>query len=206
MKKSIIISIILITLSLIGLLAYSYISSFHNVEFVVKQTNLTVDVYNKSNDKKITSITTSGSKISLKSGEYYYIAVGEKVSNEQNNITVGKYDQEVTVDPDYSAEYIASLVASEAPKINAIISAAYPDIISGYNISTGQMYKKGEWYGTIIKKKIDSWDVADSYRILLHREGESWKIVRYPELILTTNNYPDVPIEVLRSVNELANT
>ena len=40
------------------------------------------------------------------------------------------------------------------------------------------------------------------YRVLLKKQGNSWKITGQPQPILTTKNNPDVPIEILKSANQ----
>ena len=40
------------------------------------------------------------------------------------------------------------------------------------------------------------------YRVLLKKQGNSWKITGQPQPILTTKNNPDVPIDILKTANQ----
>lgn len=205
MKKNILISSIIIVIAIISLITYQYFSSFKEVSFSIKQTGLTVDVFkiNKDNNQKINSFS-SDTKLSLQNGDYYYIANGEKFDSTHHLFILTNSIKTITIDPDYSSAYLASVLTAENTAIQAVIESAYPTAIKQYDIFSSQLFQKGEWYGGLLKYRTsDPNDVKDPYRIVMHFENNKWVIIHYPEIVVTKTNDPTVPVEVLNAVNAL---
>lgn len=205
MKKNILISIIIVVIAIISFITYQYFSSFKEVSFSVKQTGLTVDVFkiNKDTDQKINSFS-GDVKLSLQNGDYYYIANGKKVDSTHHLFTLTDAVKTITIDPDYSSAYLASVLAAENTTIQTVISVAYPAVIKQYDVFSSQLFQKGEWYGGLLKYRTsDPNDIRDPYRIIMHFENNKWVIVNYPEIVVTKTNYPTVPVEILNAVNTL---
>lgn len=43
---------------------------------------------------------------------------------------------------------------------------------------------------------------ADIYRIIMKKDGDLWSVVTEPSLVLTYENYPNVPVEIIRQAND----
>ena len=204
MKKIHIIIISIVTLIIIsGIFASSYFLSLHNVDFIVKQNNLTIDIYKKADKTKINSFKSEKFSLSLSKGDYYYIINSVNFDNTEHIFSIDNSNIIITVDPNYSATYLAKLLSIEQDNILSVIKTAYPTIISSYTITNTTLFKKGEWCGAIIEKVINSRDIADPYRVILKKENNKWIMVHYPEIVVTKTNFPDVPVEVLTAVNNL---
>jgi len=204
MKKIHIIIISVITLLIIsGAFILSCLASLHSVSFIVKQPNLTVSVYTKSNKAKINSFTSDRFSLSLPKGDYHYVIDGKNIDGNAINFNVDKSDITINIDPDYSSAYLSSLLATEKDSILSVIKNTYPAIISNYTISGAKLFKKGEWYGAVIRQIVDPRSTADQYRVILKKENGKWVMIHYPEIVVTKINFPNVPIEVLTAVNDL---
>lgn len=204
MKKIHIIIISIITIAIIiGAFLIGYFASLHSVGFIVKQPNLTVSVYTKSDKTKINSFTSEKFSLSLPKGGYYYTINGKNIDGGAINFNVDKSDITINIDPDYSSAYLSSLLATEQDSILSVIKNTYPAIISNYTISDAKLFKKGEWYGAIIRQVVDPRSTADQYRVILKKENGKWAMVHYPEIVVTKTNFPNVPIEILTAVNDL---
>jgi hypothetical protein len=204
MKKNILITLIVLTLLITGFVTYQYFSSFKEVSFSVKQTGLTVDVYKvDKSDQKIGSFS-SDTKLSLQNGDYYYILTGQKVDATHHTFTLTDIVKTVGIDPDYSDAYLASVLNTENTAIQSVIMSAYPAVMGQYDIFSSQLFKKGEWYGGLLKYRTsDPNELRDPYRVILHKVNNTWVIVYNPEIVVTKTNFPDVPVEILTSVNNL---
>lgn len=205
MKKNIIISLILLCLAITGFVTYQYFSSFKEVAFNVKQTGLTVDIYKADKNNQKISTFNSDTKLALQNGDYYYIATGTKVdSTTQHSFKLDNSTKVIDIDPDYSDTYLASQLATETVAIKAVLNSTYPTLISQYDIFSSQLYKKGDWYGASLVNNVDNQDgFKDTYRVILHKDNSTWVMVHYPEIVVTKTNFPNVPIDVLNSVNDL---
>lgn len=202
MKKSIIISIVgLVVVGGILLLVYSF--SFHKVSFSFDASSMSIDVYRRGDDtQKITTLSQPG-ELSLRSGTYVYRAQGERVSDAEQVFTVPG-EESIAVNPDYSNEHLRSLLVGELAALHNTIKQSYPALSANYTILEGELYKKGDWYGTLLVPNANApAGTQDTYRAVLHKESGTWKIVRYPEIILLKKNYAPVPEDVLYSVNNL---
>lgn len=206
MRKKYILFITVAILIIVGLLTWMHINSFHDIRFIVKQPGLTIEVYKKikETDKKIGSITSSDLTMTLQSGEYYYSAKSGKVDSTNNNFTVEDSNKTIDIDPDYSKVYLENILKSEKSNILKVIENIYPNEKYNYNISSSELFKKGEWFGAIISRRTNRFDSTDLYLIIMNKTDGKWAMVHYPEIVATKTNFPDVPIEVLNSVNSLA--
>ena len=202
MKKIIPLSLISIAVAG-GVFAYLYLSSSRNITFDIQQPNVTVEIYKGTDTEKPIKTVGSTTVVSLRDGEYYYVVSGDHYEETTVNLLVDR-DLSVAINPNYSREYLASLLEPQEKAIHNIISTTYADIINQYDIHPGELFDRGQWYGTVITKKVaDERQITDLYRIILLKESDTWRILEQPEIVVTTTNQPAVPIDILRLVNKL---
>jgi hypothetical protein len=210
-RKKIIALIVVIAIFIIGLFIFAYIHSFHKVTFSVEK-SLTAVVYKSDDSKKVTILTigSSGSSSSQSSsfqkGVYCAVAQGSQFDTTPTCFTVSNKDVTVTVNPDYSSTYLQSLLTSEQDTINSIITTKYAPLMGQYTLNNGQLYEKGQWYGTTLTQNVDPSDVGDTYRVILEQVGGTWTIIAYPQIVLSKYTYPQVPFSILDSVNQILGT
>lgn len=73
--------------------------------------------------------------------------------------------------------------------------SAIPNLI----IRPGQ--EKDGYYYTILSVNATEYTVGTTYRVVLKANGDSWKLVGVPTPIATIYNTPDVPLDILNSLN-----
>lgn len=202
MKKNIITILIIIILIIVGVVTYNYINSFHNVSFYFEQNNSKVEIYNNKY-KIINSFKSNTFNLSLEKGEYYYKVIGDKYSSVTYPFKVIDKSEKINITPDYSDSYLALLLVNEKDDILNNLNNTYSKIIDNYKISNERLFKRGEWFGATIDKKTNN-NFTDTYKVIFHKVNNKWEMVRYPEIVLTKYNYPDVPIEILNSLNDLS--
>ena len=204
MKKYIILSVAIVTTLITSVVVIQYLNSFKDISFVIKQSGIELDIYKKSDSKTIIKKLTSDSKISLQKGDYYYIVKAPMFDSTQYQFSVTDSNNDITVDPNYSAAYLASVLLDEKPAIDNLIKTTYPTDINNYSFITEQLFQKGEWYGAVLRNNIYiQGGLSDPYRIILHKVNNTWTIVHYPEIVVTTSNNPNVPVDILNQVNNL---
>lgn len=185
-----------------GILTYLYLDSFRNIVFDIKQPDVTLEVFKSSSNQPIKTITSTQT-IPLQKGEYYYVTKGD-LYEESNTPLVVENDSDVVVDPAYSRNYLSSMLAPQEKGIHEIISDTYSSVIGQFDIHKGELFGRGDWYGTILTKKVeDERQITDPYRVILKKRGDDWKIFGQPEIVVTTTNQPEVPVDILHQVNGL---
>lgn len=202
MKKLIIIISSIIVLATAGFFVWNYFSSFRNINFIVNEPGLAVDIYS-SKDTSVISLTSGSTTLSLRDGDYYY-----KIDNEKNGLInqdfkIDKTVSEITINPNYSSAYLNSQLIIEKTEILSIINNTYPAFINNYVISNEQLFAKGEWFGANITRKTQIGDITDPYKVILNKQDGKWSLVHYPEIVVTKYLFPDVPIDILNSINQL---
>lgn len=151
--------------------------------------------------KPAAEIKTSGQVVRLSGGHYVVRYEGDEgYQNGSRSFDLNK-NQTVRIQPNYSAQKLASILSVELNSIRLAIAQQYP-ASSAYDIQAGKLYRNGDWYGTtLVYKGADLYD-ADSLRIVLHKESGSWKIKTNPPYItLSKYIYVDVPVDILKDVN-----
>lgn len=164
---------------------------------------------NTQGEKPLKKVSFSGQEIRLKKGSY--ILQYDAKDNYQDYfvaITLSDKRQSVSLSPDYSDQYLNELLGSELGGIKASLAEKYPKIDKLYDPQKGRLYKKGEWYGTVLTYKGDSSGSnlfkTDALRVVLKKENGKWSVKTDPPyIILNKYAYPDIPIDILRGVNSL---
>lgn len=203
MKKRVILSVIIIAVAIAGALALAYFSSFHKVSLSFSSDVTGASVHKEKGD--IVGKLTGAGDISLQDGTYYIVPEGEKVSKDKIPLIVKDKDQSIAVDPDYSTTYLSSSLRKEQSAITSEITSRFPLVATNYTVQSGTLLHHGEWYGALLVQNVsDIRDERDFYRILLHKESNTWKVVKNPELVLTKVEFNGVPEKILDAVNQLS--
>jgi hypothetical protein len=202
MKRNIILAIVIILVGLAGIAAYAYFASFHKVSVVFSPDVSSATIYTEKGTeaKKL----TARGKVSLQNGNYYATPDGQKVSKDPIRFDIKDRDLTLTLDPDYSSDFLKTTLNTEQTAITAAAESAFPLIAQNYTIGSNTLYRHGEWFGALLTQKNDTRNELDYYRIILHKESGTWKVVGKPELVMSKAEFKDVPDSVLKSVNQLS--
>lgn len=171
-----------------------------------------LDSHGDADEKPVKTIGRSGEEISLEKGSY--ILQYDAADNYQDHfvaIELNEKRQTVNISPEHSQEYFDKILDSEIDSIDKVIQEKYPKTKSLYEIQRGSLYKDGEWYGTTLLYKGgirgDNFLKTDTLRIILKKENGQWAIkTNPPNILFNKYAYPDVPEDILRSVNNLSPT
>jgi len=116
-------------------------------------------------------------------------------------ISIGQSPKSITVEPFYSKEHLAALAESERSSISKNINNYQADISKLYTLSDYTLYHFGEWACVTLEWKGEYSQNSDDQRVILKKESSDWKVVGEPSILFFYKNYPDIPIDILRSVN-----
>lgn len=197
--------VIIIGVSLtIALLVYgiTYALSLRKVTITLEGRTESVTIHDEG-DRELKYLSESGS-LRLQEGDYYAMPSGEGLTTDKIGFTVTDQGAAITIDPPLTKEFLEDALAGEESAIEAAIASKYPDLYPLYTIESGTLYHHGEWYGGLLAPKVsDRRDRRDPYRIVLHKKDGNWEVVRRPEYVLTSSRYGEVPIDILRHINQL---
>lgn len=199
-KKILIITTAILFVTLIGVGFIFYLRSFKTVYFDIKSGDISITVY-KGDEQKLASLDKSGN-LTLQSGDYIFVTEGKNYDNMPTSFNVRDIDITIPVDPPYSAAYRNTILTAELPAITKVIKAAYPTVITNFNIDRGNIYQDGEWYATTLAQITARADEqGDVYRTVLRKERDRWVIKAKPALVLSSLEYSTIPIEILSDIN-----
>lgn len=200
MKKKLFIGIGSIIAVIMIAAGTSYLLSLHKISFTLQNGVTGATIY-RSNKQEVLRISSNGN-ILLKNGDYYLIPEGPNLSRDPIIFKVADKDMAVSVNPPYSKEYLNGLLDKEKPAVIAAITGKYPSVFTNYTLTRGALYRKGEWFGGLLKPNIsDRREQKDPYRIVLQKKDGRWEVIRRPEYVLTSSKYKEVPVDILRTVN-----
>lgn len=149
------------------------------------------------------SVTASGSKIRLKKGEQYLVsyAGNEGYANGEEILIVKNSGSAVKISPSFSDKKLTSILDSQLGSIHEVLKKNYANMTL-YEIQRGKLYQFGDWYGTTLKYIGPDPFNADTLRVVLKKDSNTWTVVTDPPNIsLSKFDYPDIPEEVLRDIN-----
>lgn len=196
-------TLILSALAGIALLVFAglllYFQSFKTVRFDIEKQDIGIKILR--DETEVGSLPAAG-EIRLSAGKYTVAIQNDRYDQTPIEFEVVNQDITVTIDPSFSANHLNRILATEQTAINKKITDSYPNAITGFELKRGQLYKEGEWYATIlIQKTAGRGDEPDIYRTVLKKENGQWVIKAKPTIVLSTKVYPDVPFEILSTVN-----
>lgn len=97
---------------------------------------------------------------------------------------------------------LKDLAVQESASVNNALNQSItkpPD----YKIDQGVLLLDGTWYVTTVSRVTDGSFYSDIYRVVAHKEDNTWKVVTNPSLSLSSLDYPDIPRAVLSKANNL---
>jgi hypothetical protein len=207
MKKYIILALVILAIIAAGWGIYEFFQ-YKNTTFTLSSDVTKVDVYvedeNVEEKKLAGTATKSNPTIKLRVGSYEYVPEGNKIAKDTKQFSV-KNDSTVTVDPDYSETYLDSIAIAELPALAAALSDKYPEQMKQFTANNTKLFGKGSWAGILLTPVgMDPQSPGGYYRVLAEKKSGTWSLIGKPEIVLTKYNTPNVPIEMLTSVNSIA--
>ncbi|MDO8336608.1 MAG: hypothetical protein Q7T74_07610 [Candidatus Saccharibacteria bacterium] len=206
------ISFLLIIFFVIGLVVsiFGYINSQQTVSVKYKNiSKVTIQKIGQGSKSlgKETVYKKSGEKITLMKGSYLLKYTGiDGYASDYENINLNEKPVFISLDPDYSNSRLSSILEDNFEDIKIILNAKYKNM-SDYNIQKGKLYKKGQWYGTTLQYSGNDVFNYDTLRLVMEKKGDTWRLVTSPpNIILSSKDYPNIPVDVLRDVNNVQNT
>lgn len=208
---------------LIGLVAaflgFRFITSYQELTIQIPaDSGLTVSLYKTPNtdyyhdfedfiseDSLVRRIETTQETFRVKKGMYVVESSGnDTFETVRELIEVGGEAVIYTLDPTYSADTLNRILAEEKEELDSLLLRTIP-ILKDYAIGDGQLFEKGNWYATTLRKEQTGGErmavYADIYRVVLYKQGDAWLLATKPELALSQEKYPHIPRHILSSTN-----
>jgi len=196
-------------------LAFNYFTSFQTLSISFAHNSLKAEIYPANSGdgadelSYIHSLVESVGEdktVRLKKGTY--IVKSPQSGDYKETLTrvvLESSKESVFIQPDYTDQKLNNLLTQESTAIHTAIAAKYRRIPELYTISQGKLFGQGEWYATtlVYKNQADLYQ-SDTLRIILHKDGDSWKVATTPpEIIISKVIYPDIPSFVIDGANNL---
>lgn len=87
--------------------------------------------------------------------------------------------------------------------IDGVLVEKYPKITTDYTINKGQLFDKGQWYGTTLTYKGADVKNRDTLRVLMEKKDGAWSLrTTPPQPLLSAMEFPDVPKSILQTINK----
>ncbi len=205
--------ITLLVIIVVTIISTVYILSYINSQqfITVKYKNISKVTIQKFKQgvrwtQDATVIPKSGEKIKVPKGDYLLKYTGSNgYASKYENITIQDKPVVISLDPDYSQDQLVDMLDQDFDTIKAALGAKYQNI-GDYIIEKGKLYKKGEWYATTLQYIGDNYYNYDSLRLVMKKENGSWKLITDPpSIVISSRNYPSIPVDVLQDVNNVQN-
>lgn len=164
---------------------------------------------NSGSQKSVKKISHSGEEIKLPKGDYtLHYDAAKNYESLFVKIHLTRNHQVINLSPSYSDEYLDKMLSGELENIDGAILQRYPQAQQLYTIQRGKLYGQGNWYGTTLTYKGNALGSSlfqtDTLRIILQKKDGQWNIeTNPPYILLSRDEYPNVPEDILRSVNAM---
>ena len=120
-------------------------------------------------------------------------------------ILISTRDERAEVDLGFSDARLEEMMDNGARnELIDVIFTTYPVEMVGFEVRGMRLFGRGEWAGVVLETKKGQEDGTEiTYGVVVKKTDGGWEIVGRPELVVTVYTHPEVPVEVLRMVNEL---
>ena len=169
---------------------------------IVKQNNTPSD---SLSDQTIASFDTSFSG-KLKHGNYVLITTDSgKFQAISHQFTMGSKPVSLKIQQPYSSTELTSLLKTEQANIDQAFNTKYSTYSLSYGYSykvqQGQLLDRGEWFGALLVPDNNQYDTL---RFVMQKKDGRWLLTTDPpNIVLSSIIYPEVPKDVLDTVNSL---
>ena len=170
-------------------------------------TDYTATLYDgtKEANKPIATIEAS-QNLTVKNGYYCYVVDGEKYSDEETCFSVYNANKEVTITPDYSSEYLSTILLAERDSINTTIQRQYSTKLNSYENEAGKLVGDGSWYIGILQERIvNPGELFDTYVYILKKTNTTWAVAVKPSLVISSVEFNTIPKDVVNEANTYLN-
>lgn len=207
-QKTTLLIIILLIIVAVGIYAINLLNRTVDVAFEYKNIkNIEVQKilaeHDDRPDEKTMNISKSGQTKRLVKEESYLVKFtgADGYSDGEEIFTPTDNNNVVKLDPFFSSEKLASFLELEKTQIQDVIRSKYLKI-NLYQIESEKLHHFGEWYTANLKYIGDDLFNADTLIVILSKENNSWTIkTDPPNITISSVVYPDIPIDILKKVN-----
>ena len=94
-------------------------------------------------------------------------------------------------------------LVTELPVVTTALTTAYPLIATTYTIEQGQLFDKGQWFGTTLTYLGTDKDNRDTLRVVMQKKDGNWILLtKPPRPLLSAKDFPNVPVSILKKINQ----
>lgn len=187
---------------IMGIIGYvvTYFASTRAVAVVSK--NITTFSVGEQSAKAGKQIAASKKSVRVKKGKTYTLNYVGTSGYANGKVTISPTTDSVTIDPDYSAEKLNTMLDTDLTSINAAITASGTSIDTLYTIQRGTLSHFGEWYFTTLTYNGSADDESsDTLVVGLQKKQGTWTVILSPDIIFTTAAYPKVARDFINTAN-----
>lgn len=206
-------NIVLAALGVLVVVTIGLVWLYMHFQYERTTTNITVSLDGVASAELLDTATdnvvqqiTNGEAVTLPIGTENYIIryTGAEGFASGQTEPIDTYSSEVTVRANYDKNRLAALYKDEIPRINQVINSYATNLSNLYDIEKGELFVRGDWYGTILRYKGEALTDRDNVVIVLNKQGEAWEVVTNPPLPSVTLR-DGAEIQVPRDVREELN-
>lgn len=142
---------------------------------------------------------SSQGSVKLAPGTYAVTYSGDDYVRQTKAITIDSNLILTTPKLPYSSNKLASLLNDQKDAIHSVLGLSID--LGTYTPANEALYTDGSWYATqlIPADQVNQ----DQLVVIMHKEDNAWKVVAGPKIVLEIASYPDVPENLIRTINNL---
>lgn len=200
-------------ITLLAILIFIIFAIFALVFISNESSKITVSInYQHSKDLELYEVTSLESKLFISNinqqGQQFKLDKSKKYlilykGTDGYSDGYKYFDNTVNVDikPAFSDKKINTIIEESSQDIDQLIVSKYPNVKSYYDIKPATILENGEWCVVILVYNKEYDYNADNLIMLFKKQGEGWSVATKPQIILTTHDYPTIPLDILRKAN-----
>lgn len=186
------------------IVGYIFVSNYLNsTELTITGKNLSS--YEVTVEGTIVHTSSSGNTTTARIPKHTSVSIAYKSTGKYadgtKEIAIKDKPETITITPYFSEDYLMSLLDGDKAAINDAIFSYKSNIKQLYSLENHRLYHFGDWASVKLGWRGDYKSNSDDLKVILEKHNDTWVVISQPSLLFYYKNYPDIPIDILESIN-----
>lgn len=189
------------------------------IVFVAPQSGASIEVYKKTaenaplsaniDSKNLVETVSSDGTVKLRKGDYVWKSKApEQYEEKIDQFSMQQTPVKLEIKLKLKQSSLSDILKQQSDAIHASVRASLPSVGVTYEIASERLFEQADWYAATLTPKSTAeqkrTNYYDTFRVIAHKEGTGWVLItKPPELLLSSQRYPNIPFAVLSEANKM---
>lgn len=147
--------------------------------------------------EEIVKTSSEEKTVRVKTGTYAVLYSGDGIKQTRELIELVEDTTITPPKPRYTDERLTSMLQKERPTIETALRANSKT--ATYSTEGDQLYQDGTWFAARLVPA--NRQTQDALVVIMQKVNDTWKVAAQPDITLYIGDYPKIPADIIRDIN-----